>query len=129
MSGAAIRLSPAASTMGISEGIETGLSVRQATDSPVWVAVSNTLMQVVELPEVCTTVIAWADKDRPTEQGVKPGLVSAKKFVEKQWSLGRKAGVILPEIEDYGDWNDVLLKQGMTAFPKLESLKKSASVA
>lgn len=129
MSGAAIRLSPAASVMGVTEGIETGLSVRQATDSSIWVAVSSTLLEVVQVPDVCTTLIAWADKDKPSEKGSVPGLDSAKKLVENQWNLGRKAGIVLPEIEGFGDWNDVLLQQGMNGFPKLDLLKQSARVA
>lgn len=119
--GAAIRLDPKSTHMGVTEGLETGLSVRQATQTAIWVAITSGLMEVIDLPTECQAVVAWADKDPATKEGKKPGLFSAKKFVKKQWELGRRAGLVLPKMElgdkKSVDWNDVLIAQGASAFP------------
>ncbi len=128
LSGASIRLAPQASCMGITEGLETGLSVMQAVGQPVWVAINTTLMEAIELPAECQMAIAWADKDPKTSQGIMPGLHSAKVFVQNQWREGRQASYVIPDLglgEDVSvDWNDVLLKVGSSGFPSLSSLKE-----
>lgn len=60
----AIRLYPAGPVLGVAEGIETALSVRQHNpDLPVWAAISLSNMKRIILPEVVREVIYLADAD------------------------------------------------------------------
>ena len=61
--GGAIRLYPEGPEMGIAEGIETALAVRQRTGMPVWAAVSATLLTCWEPPAGVRLVVIWADLD------------------------------------------------------------------
>jgi len=61
--GGAIRLFPEGPEMGITEGIETALAVRQRTGMPVWAAVSATLLACWEPPAGVRLVVIWADLD------------------------------------------------------------------
>jgi hypothetical protein len=61
--GGAIRLYPAGATLGITEGIETALVVRQRTEMPVWSGVSTTLLERFEPPPGVALVVIWADLD------------------------------------------------------------------
>ncbi len=62
--GGAIRLFPAGPEMGVTEGIETALAVRQRTEMPVWAAVSAALLERWEPPTGTRLVVIWADLDR-----------------------------------------------------------------
>lgn len=64
MTGGAIRLFPPGPEMGIAEGIETALAVRQRTQMPVWAAYSSSLLASWEPPEGTRLVVIWADLDR-----------------------------------------------------------------
>ena len=61
--GGAIRLYPAGATLGITEGIETALVIRQRTEMPVWSGVSTTLLERFEPPPGVSLVVVWADLD------------------------------------------------------------------
>ena len=61
--GGAIRLYPAGVTLGIAEGIETALVIRQRTEMPVWSGVSATLLERFEPPPGVSLVVVWADLD------------------------------------------------------------------
>ena len=61
--GGAIRLFPEGPEMGITEGIETALAVRQRTGMPVWGAVSSALLTCWEPPAEVRLVVIWADLD------------------------------------------------------------------
>ncbi len=61
--GGAIRLYPAGATLGIAEGIETALVIRQRTEMPVWCGVSATLLERFEPPPGVSLVVVWADLD------------------------------------------------------------------
>lgn len=62
--GGAIRLFPVGPLLGIAEGIETALAVRQRTGTPVWAGVSDRVMENWEPPPGIDVVFIWADKDR-----------------------------------------------------------------
>lgn len=64
MQGGAIRLFPAGPELGIAEGIETALAVRQRTGMPVWAALSASLLGRWEPPADVRLVVIWADLDR-----------------------------------------------------------------
>jgi DNA primase len=61
--GGAIRLCPAAATLGIAEGIETALSVTKAAHLPVWVAGSLGNMAALDLPPVVKDLVLCVDAD------------------------------------------------------------------
>jgi phage/plasmid primase-like uncharacterized protein len=62
--GGAVRLYPAGPTLGITEGIETALVIRQRTAMPVWAGISATLLQRFVPPPRAELVVIWADLDR-----------------------------------------------------------------
>ncbi len=66
--GGAIHLAQPDRILAITEGIETGLAVWEATSVPVWVAGSATLLAAVEVPPSVTAVQIWADADPAGQQ-------------------------------------------------------------
>lgn len=66
--GGAVRLGPAAKKIVIGEGIETVLSVMQATGLPGWAALSTSGLRTLILPMVVEEVVILADADEPGEQ-------------------------------------------------------------
>lgn len=123
LTGAAVRLGePVDRTLGIAEGIETSLAVREATGQVCWAATSATLLEKVLLPVGVRQVVVWADNDME-KNGRKPGQVAALRLAERLIKEGRKVKVQIPpgrppEKKSW-DWNDVLLHQGLAGFPKV----------
>ncbi|MFM7390498.1 MAG: toprim domain-containing protein [Vampirovibrionales bacterium] len=69
--GGSVHLSPlAGDTLAVCEGIETGLSIQQATGIPTWAALSTGGMAQLQLPLGTTTLIVCMDHD---EAGLKAG--------------------------------------------------------
>ncbi len=67
--GAAVRLAVALPRLGISEGIESGLSVMQAAPGlPVWAALSAPGMKALAMPPGVQEVILLADGDDPGDR-------------------------------------------------------------
>ncbi len=104
--GAAIRLFPAGSVLGLAEGIETALAVRAATGQAVWACVSAGGLERVVLPAEVETVHLWADNDR-SRTGQHAALTAAKRL----YSEGRAVYVHLPKKEGT-DWLDVYVGSG-----------------
>ena len=65
--GGAVRLGDADDELGVSEGIESGLSVQQVTGLPVWAALSTSGFTGLELPAHVRKVVILADGDDPGE--------------------------------------------------------------
>ncbi len=64
-----IQLAPAGPVLGITEGIETALSVMQVwTDLPVWCAVSAVRLGTIALPASVRHVVILADGDEPGQR-------------------------------------------------------------
>ncbi len=76
--GGAVRLAPAGPELVLSEGLETGLSVQQATGLPVWATLSTSGLRSVILPPEVKTVIIAADADEPGEEAAQK---AAKRFL------------------------------------------------
>ncbi len=76
--GGAVRLAPAGPELILSEGLETGLSVQQATGLPVWATLSTASLRSVILPPEVKTVIIAADADEPGEEAAQK---AAKRFL------------------------------------------------
>lgn len=98
--GGAIRLAAAQHKLGLAEGVETGLSVMQLFDIPVWVA-AGTRFHRVALPAIVREVTVFPDNGTP-------GHDAADRAVELFTQQGRRVFVQYPPAQ-YGDWNDVLI--------------------
>ena len=84
MSGGAIRLfEPEEGLIGIAEGIETALAVRELTKVPTWSAVSSVLMESFDPPEGVKHVIVFGDNDI-SYAGAKSAYVLANRLVVKR---------------------------------------------
>ena len=117
LTGAAVRLGPAADLVGLAEGVETALAVTQATGLVCWAATSATLLEAVVLPPEVKRVAVWGDHD-VSKAGQKAALRLAARLVKE----GRRVRVHLPPAPPSDrkswDWNDVLLHQGRRGFPE-----------
>jgi putative DNA primase/helicase len=105
--GSAIRLYPAGPLLGITEGIETALAVRQRTGTPVWAGLSDRLMEHWQPPPGVDVVFIWADRDRSGA-----GQAAAKRLQERLDARGVGGIIHLPRgpIPDGAkglDWADV----------------------
>lgn len=100
--------------IGIAEGIENALSVREATGMPMWVGISDRLMEMVKLPDDVKYVCIWADIE-PSGAG----MAAAQRMKERLEKEGRQATIIAPSVDksEKVDWNDVYQMQGPKAFP------------
>ena len=90
--GGAIRLYPAGATLGITEGIETALVIRQRLMMPVWAGVSTTLMERFEPPKGVTLVVVWADLDISGA-----GELAAEKLLDRLVVRGVRVAMHVPK--------------------------------
>ena len=100
--GGAVRLAKIGSTLAITEGIETGLSVLQATGTPTWAALSASGLAALRLPPVpaAETVVVFADHDPA-------GIAAAEAAMTRWHAEGRRVRLALPP-KPGSDFNDVL---------------------
>lgn len=107
MSGAAVRLfSPADGRLGVTEGIETGLAVHQATGLAVWACVSASGLAAVWLPPEVREVFITADNDESSA-----GQRAADTLAARLRREGRRVEVLFPSRPGQ-DWLDVLNADG-----------------
>lgn len=101
--GFAIHLAPATERLAISEGIETGLSVMQATGLPTWAAISAGNIGKLVLPPLplAREIIIAADND-PV------GMKSAQSAAHLWQRQGRTVRIATPP--EGQDFNDMLQK-------------------
>jgi hypothetical protein len=98
--GGAARLAQKGATLMIGEGIETCLSVQQATGRPSWAALSTSGLRSLELPSDVRDLIILADGDGPGE--------AAARDCALRWKhQGRRVRIAHPP--QGMDFNDVLL--------------------
>jgi phage/plasmid primase-like uncharacterized protein len=117
LAGSLVRLGhPENWTLGLAEGIETALAVREATGQVCWAATSASLLEAVVLPDTIRRVVIWADNDEK-----KAGQKAALKLAIRLKQEGRKVTVHIPdrppEMKSW-DWNDVLTNNGPSGFPE-----------
>lgn len=99
-----------ACVLGISEGIETGLSVMTACpDLPVWAALSAGNMAKIRLPPEAARIILLADHDAGNA-----GLRAAQKAAQKFILEGRRVWIAMPS-KAGEDFNDLLMRDGPDA--------------
>ncbi|MES1933237.1 phage P4 alpha zinc-binding domain-containing protein [Salinisphaera shabanensis T35B1] len=118
LGGGAIPLNEHHGMLGLAEGIETALSVTLATGIPTWSCVSATMLERFEPPENVHTIIVWADKDLSGA-----GQKAAASLKLRMWELGKTCCIMsppgeVPEGSKSIDWNDVLLRKGVSGFPR-----------
>jgi putative DNA primase/helicase len=122
MSGGSIKLFKAEEVLGVSEGIETALAVKQATGMPCWSLVSAQFMPSFKPPPGVKHVVIWSDKNRPSPMHPNGhGQEAASELARRLESLGIQATVRIPPFEipegckDL-DWLDVLNTYGPEGF-------------
>jgi putative DNA primase/helicase len=98
--GCAVHLSAGAPTLCVCEGIETGLSILQATGLHVWAALGTANLAVVELPGFVREIIIAADHD---DAGMKAASAAAESYRDR----GFQVRIASPRNRKE-DWNDVL---------------------
>jgi hypothetical protein len=96
----AVRLAPAEKSLGLAEGIETGLSAQQLFEIPVWACLSSGRYNSVAIPDQVIEIHIFADNGDA-------GRDAAKKAAEHWTVLGKRVVVRRPP-DIFGDWNDVL---------------------
>lgn len=101
--GGAIQLVPGGRRLVITEGIETALSIMQATSLPIWAALSASNMQniIVPSPDLTEEVIIAADNDEA-------GTRAAETLAARLLNEGYKVKVTMPPYKG-SDFNDLLL--------------------
>ena len=98
--GCAVHLTAGAPELVLCEGIETGLSILQATGLRVWAALGTSNLGQVELSDFVREVIVAADHDGP-------GMKAASAAAEAYRVRGYQMRIVIPPTEK-ADWNDVL---------------------
>lgn len=100
--GASLRLAPASSVLAITEGVETALSVLQATSTPTWAALSAPGIISLILPPLpfARDVTLFADYDPA-------GIAAVERAAQRLFDEGRKVRIALPPRAGI-DFNDVL---------------------
>jgi hypothetical protein len=101
--GGAVRLGPIGGRIMIAEGIETALSVMQATAQAAWAALSTSGLRTLELPADVRDVVVLADGD---ESGEAAALIAAQRWKRES----RRVRIARPPRGF--DFNDVL--RGLT---------------
>jgi putative DNA primase/helicase len=95
-----VRLGPIGDRLMIGEGIETALSVMQATGQAAWAALSTSGLRTLDLPDTVRNVIVLADGDEPGEAAA---LDAARRWKRE----GRCVRIARPPREM--DFNDFLM--------------------
>ena len=107
LNGGAIRLWPAAETMGIAEGIETAIAASEDCGCPVWASYSANMMADFEPPPECKTLLIFADNDK-NYTGQKSAYALANRIIiQPKYDIN--VHVYIPEIPGH-DWLDVVAK-------------------
>jgi hypothetical protein len=104
---------PHGKLIGITEGIENALSIREATGCPMWVGISDRIMEKVAFPDDVKIVLIFADIE-PSGAGMR----AANTLRETLESQGKTVCIEAPTMyeRDKVDWNDVYAEFGATGF-------------
>src|SRR5262249_53488334 len=89
--GGAVRLTLAAETLLIGEGIETCLAALRATAQAAWAALSTSGMVALRLPPIVRTVVILADHDR-SGAGERAARTAAQRWLAE----GRQVRIAMP---------------------------------
>ena len=98
--GSAVRLKEPAEELMIAEGIETALSVMDATGCPTWAALTTSRIMALELPSGVAVVTIAADGDAPGAQ--------AADSAAKRWRAEGRRVLVRPAPQGM-DFNDIAM--------------------
>jgi len=103
ISGGAVRLAPAGGQLAVAEGMETALSIMDATGIPIWAAISAGGIKALILPPLpmASEVVICADNDPP-------GIKAANEAAERWTAEGRGVRIALPPAGM--DFNDLTIQ-------------------
>lgn len=100
LGGGAVRLGLAGRVLGLSEGVETGLSAMHMTGVPVWASLGAGRLHRVEVPSHVEEIDIFVDNDEP-------GRTAAKRAADVHVADGRSVRLRSPP-GGCKDWNDFL---------------------
>jgi len=102
--GGAVRLAQVGATLVVCEGVETALSVMEATGLPAWAALSAGGIEGLVLPDLplAAEVVIGADHDET-------GIASTNRAAETWTGQGRLVRIALPT-EPGNDFNDLAVR-------------------
>lgn len=108
LKGSAIRLFPAAQSLAITEGIETGLAVNQLSGLSVWAGINTYALEHIELPTIAQKIYIGFDNDKSGA-----GLNAATKLARRLEKEHRQVLMVeppggIPKGSKSLDWLDVL---------------------
>ena len=114
INGGAVRLAYAGPKMIVAEGIETSLTVMEATGLPTWAALSSSNFMGLVLPALplAAEIVIAADNDK-IKNGKRAGIEAAEQAAALWVSQGRKVSIALPPIPGT-DFNN-LVRDGLSA--------------
>ena|GEM_PF-989108 len=118
--GASIKIFPAGSVLGLTEGIETALAVHTATGQSVWSCVSAQGLETVDIPTEVRAVHVWADNDA-SEVGQRKAAALAERLTRS----GHKVYLHIPP-EPGADWLDIFTRSGEDAL--LDELTRAQEI-
>lgn len=101
MGDGAVRLGPAARTIGIAEGVETGLSAKAIYSLPVWVSCGAWRMGNIALPDIVQSVVIFGDRGTEGEK-------AAAKAADQFAAQGYAVDIEMPPA-GFDDFNSVLM--------------------
>ena len=105
MKGSAVKLSPLSESLVLSEGLEDGLSILQASPaSTVWAGIGTGNLIKVHIPYAVSDVVIAADNDNA-------GLKAARKLAERLIALGKVVRLAKPRAA-FKDFNEILTNEG-----------------
>lgn len=105
--------SPHGKVIGITEGIENALSIREATGCPMWCGISDRIMEKVTFPDDVKHIVVFADIE-PSGAGMR-----AAETLRTIWEpKGKIVSIEAPTMYNRAniDWNDVYVEFGATGF-------------
>lgn len=104
---------PHGKLIGITEGIENALSIREATGCPMWCGISDRIMEKVAFPDDVKHIVIFADIE-PSGAGMR----AAEEMKKTLQAKGKTVSIEAPfkYQRDKIDWNDVYVEFGATGF-------------
>jgi len=105
--GAAVELFPPGPALGVAEGIETAIAAHMLFDMPVWALLNTSGMKSWQPPDWVQRVLIFGDKD--------PHCAGQAAAYGMAYRLHGRVETEIHLPPSLGDWNDVLLADGMTA--------------
>lgn len=98
--GAAIRLFPTATKLGVAEGVETAVACATACEIPVWAAMSAGNMELLRVPDYIREIVIFADRDSNGR-----GQFAAKRLAARLLEEDRLVKIVTPPTTGK-DWCD-----------------------